>query len=58
MNKEQIKSRAEQAKGTIKEVAGIVTGDEVIELEGSVQKNVGKLRADVADLKDDIKHSD
>ncbi len=58
MNKEQIKGRAEQAKGLVKELAGKLEGNEVTQIEGHVQKQAGKVRADIADLKDDIKNSD
>lgn len=55
MNKDQIKGRYEEAKGKVKEVAGNVTGDKELEVEGNIQKNVGKVQAGVGDVKEDIK---
>jgi uncharacterized protein YjbJ (UPF0337 family) len=55
MNKEQVTSRYEEAKGAVKETAGKVVGNEKLEAEGKVQKNVGKIQAGVADLREDIK---
>jgi uncharacterized protein YjbJ (UPF0337 family) len=55
MSKEQVKGRVEEAKGAVKEVAGEILGDERMEAEGNIQKHVGKVRAGVADLKEDIK---
>jgi len=43
MNKEQIKGHYEEAKGKVKEVAGHVTGNEELEVEGKLQKNAGKI---------------
>ena len=55
MNKEQVTSRYEEAKGAVKEAAGKVVGNEDLEAKGNVQKNVGKIQAGVADLREDIK---
>ncbi|AUB85092.1 CsbD family protein [Candidatus Thiodictyon syntrophicum] len=55
MNKEQVTSRYEEAKGAVKEVAGRVVGNDDLEAEGIVQKNLGKVEAGVADLREDIK---
>ena len=55
MSKEQVKGRIEEVKGKAKEVAGEILGDEGMEAEGNIQKNVGKVRAGVGDLKEDIK---
>ncbi|HYN77185.1 MAG TPA: CsbD family protein [Lamprocystis sp. (in: g-proteobacteria)] len=55
MNKEQVKGRFEEAKGAVKEVAGKVVGNEDLEAEGNLQKNVGKVQAGVADLREDVK---
>ncbi|SDX01002.1 CsbD family protein [Thiocapsa roseopersicina] len=57
MNKDQVKGRYEEAKGKVKEVAGNVSGDKELEVEGNVQKNLGKIQAGVGDLKEDIKKS-
>lgn len=55
MNKDQIKGRIEEAKGKVKEVTGKVVGDEEMEAEGNIQKNIGKVQAGVGDLREDIK---
>lgn len=55
MNKEQVKGRVEEAKGKVKEVAGRILGDDNMEAEGNIEKNVGKVRAGVGDAKEDIK---
>jgi uncharacterized protein YjbJ (UPF0337 family) len=55
MNKDQVKGRAEEAKGKVKEVAGNIVRDDEMELEGNIEKNVGKVKAGFGDLKDDIK---
>ncbi len=55
MNKEQVKGRVEEAKGKVKEVAGHVVGNKDLELEGNIQKNVGKVRAGVGDVEEEIK---
>ncbi|WP_333875344.1 CsbD family protein [Methylobacter sp.] len=55
MNKDQIKGRAEEATGKIKEITGKILDDDELEQKGNVQKNVGKVRAGMGDLKEDIK---
>ncbi|MGB5831780.1 MAG: CsbD family protein [Thiohalocapsa sp.] len=50
MNKQQVKGRYEVAKGKVKEVAGQVTGNGKLEIEGKIQKNAGKVRAGVGDV--------
>jgi uncharacterized protein YjbJ (UPF0337 family) len=51
MNKDQFKSRVEEVKGKVKEAAGVILDDKTLELEGNVQKNVGKAQAGFGDLK-------
>ncbi|MBP6734263.1 MAG: CsbD family protein [Chromatiaceae bacterium] len=55
MNKDQVKGRYEEAKGKVKEVAGHVVGNKDVELDGIIQKNVGKAQAAVGDIKADLK---
>ncbi|MFZ1537202.1 MAG: CsbD family protein [Chromatiaceae bacterium] len=55
MNKQQVKGRYEEAKGKVKEVAGHVTGNEELEVEGKLQKDAGKIQAGVGDLAEKIK---
>jgi uncharacterized protein YjbJ (UPF0337 family) len=54
MNKDQIKGRVEEAKGNVKEVTGKLLDNDDMELEGNLQKNIGKVKAGFGDLKDDI----
>ncbi len=55
MNKDQVKGRYEEAKGSVKEVVGNVAGDKELEIEGNIQKNLGKAQAGFGDVKEDVK---
>ena len=55
MNKDQIKGRVEEVKGTVKKVAGKITDNKNLELKGNIQKNVGKAQAGFGDLKNNLK---
>jgi uncharacterized protein YjbJ (UPF0337 family) len=55
MNKDQVKGRVKEAKGTIKEVAGKLVGNEEMEAEGKVQKVLGEAQAKFGDVKEDVK---
>ncbi len=55
MNKDQVDGRIEESKGTVKEVTGKVLDDKGMEVEGNIQKNVGKTQKGYGDLKHDIK---
>ena len=55
MNKDQVKGRAEQVKGSVKETTGKVVGNKKLESEGEIDKATGKARADYGDLKEDVK---
>ena len=55
MNKDQIKGRVEEVIGKVKEVTGKLLDNDDMEL--SLQKNVGKVKAGFGDLKDDINKS-
>ncbi len=57
MNKDQVKGRAEQAKGKVKEVAGKAVGNKELEQEGKIQNTGGKIRAGYGDVKEEIKKS-
>ena len=54
MNKDQIKGRVEEAKGNVKEVTGKLLDNDDMELEGNLQKNIGKVKAGFGDLKDEL----
>ncbi|WP_295449951.1 CsbD family protein [uncultured Thiodictyon sp.] len=55
MNKEQVTGRVEEVKGKIKEVAGHVVGNKELEEKGAIQKNAGKVLADLGDYAADAK---
>jgi uncharacterized protein YjbJ (UPF0337 family) len=55
MNKNQVKGRADEAKGKVKEVTGKVLGNKRMETEGKVEKQSGKTEAAYGDLKRDVK---
>ena len=46
--KEQMKGAAQQAKGKVKETTGRAVGNPRLEVEGNLEKNVGKVRQAVA----------
>ena len=56
LNKDQIKGRAKEAKGKIKEVTGDLVGNEKLETKGKIEKTLGKPQAKVGDVKQDLKH--
>jgi uncharacterized protein YjbJ (UPF0337 family) len=55
MNKDQVKGRVKEAKGTIKEVAGRLVGNETLEAKGKVQRTLGWAQAKFGDVKQDVK---
>lgn len=55
INKDQVKGRTEEAKGKIKEIAGDLVGNEKLEAEGKIQKNLGKAQAKFGDVKKNVK---
>ncbi|HEX4377416.1 MAG TPA: CsbD family protein [Steroidobacteraceae bacterium] len=55
MNKDQVKGRVEEAKGSIKEAAGRMTGKPDLEDRGAVQKAAGKVQKTYGDVKDEVK---
>jgi len=55
MDKDRIKGSVKQAKGTIKEVTGKVTGDAKLESEGKADKVAGKVQNAVGGMKDAIR---
>jgi uncharacterized protein YjbJ (UPF0337 family) len=57
MNKDQVKGRANEVKGNIKEVAGKLVGNEKLEAKGKVQKIIGNAQAKFGDVKQDMKDS-
>jgi uncharacterized protein YjbJ (UPF0337 family) len=57
MNKDQLKGRVEELKGSIKEVTGKLVGDKTLEAKGIIEKNIGKVRENVGDVKQDAEDS-
>jgi uncharacterized protein YjbJ (UPF0337 family) len=55
MNKDQVKGRVEQAKGTVKEATGKVMNDRDLQAEGEIDKTAGKVQADYGDVKEKAK---
>lgn len=55
INKDQVKGRAKEAEGKIKEISGALVGNESLEAKGKVQKNLGKAQAKYGDIKQDVK---
>jgi uncharacterized protein YjbJ (UPF0337 family) len=52
MDKDRVEGAAKQAKGTIKEIVGKVTGDAKTEAEGKADKTEGKVQNTVGGIKD------
>ena len=55
MNKDQVKGRVEEAKGSIKQSTGKVVGNADLEAEGAIDKAAGKAQAGYGDAKEKIK---
>ncbi len=55
MDKNRIEGAAKELKGTIKEVAGKLTGNDKLEAEGKVDKAAGQVQSTVGKAKDAIK---
>ncbi len=55
VNKDQVNGRVEETKGAVKEITGKVLDDKGMEIEGNIQKNLGKAQAGYGDIKQDIK---
>ena len=52
MDRERVKGAAEKAKGTIKQGAGKISGDEKLEHEGKADKAKGDLHEAAGNVKD------
>jgi uncharacterized protein YjbJ (UPF0337 family) len=55
MNKDQVKGRMEQAKGSVKEATGKVVGNDNLQAEGQIDKAAGKAQATYGDVKENVK---
>lgn len=50
--------KGEELKGAVKEGVGKVTGNERLEAEGMVEKNVGKVKHTADEIRDDLTDKD
>jgi len=57
INKAQVRGRAEEVKGTVKEAVGKAVGNRGMEVKGNIQKNIGKVQASVGDALADAEKS-
>lgn len=55
MDKDRIKGSAQQAKGSVKEGVGKMTGDTKLEAEGKGDKAAGKVKSTVGGIKDAVR---
>lgn len=55
MNKDQVKGRAQEAKGDIKEAAGKLVGNQKLRGEGLIDQAKGKAQAGLGDAKEKVK---
>lgn len=55
MDKDRINGAADQAKGSIKEAAGKVTGDSKLQAEGTLDKAKGKVESAIGGVKDAVR---
>jgi len=55
MDKDRVAGTAKQAKGSLKHLAGKVTGDTKLKAEGQAEKAAGKVQNSVGGLKDKLR---
>jgi uncharacterized protein YjbJ (UPF0337 family) len=55
MNKDQVKGRVEEAKGSVKETTGKAVGNDRLQSEGAGDKVAGKAQATFGDAKEKVK---
>ena len=56
INEDQMKGRVKVARGAIRESAGKLVGDKMMQAKGNIQKNVGRVQAKLGDIKEHLKH--
>ena len=54
MNRDELKGKAEKAKGYVKEEAGEIPNDPELEAEGKAERAGGKLREDFGKAKEKV----
>jgi uncharacterized protein YjbJ (UPF0337 family) len=52
MNRNQDKGMGKQIKGTVKEAAGKITGDKILQGEGKIEKAAGKVQRKVGNAQE------
>ncbi|MBV9044638.1 MAG: CsbD family protein [Alphaproteobacteria bacterium] len=57
MDKDRVEGSANQAKGSIKEAVGKVTGDTKMQTEGKVDKIKGKAQNAIGGIKDSVREA-
>jgi uncharacterized protein YjbJ (UPF0337 family) len=55
MDKDRVEGVAHQAKGSVKEAAGKMTGDKKTQAEGAAEKAAGKVQNTAGGVKDAVK---
>ena len=55
MDKDRVEGAVEKVKGTLKDLAGKVTGDTKLEAEGKTQKVAGTVQNTVGGVKDTLR---
>ena len=55
IDKDRVKGSANQAKGTVKEFAGEITGDAKLQAEGKKDKVKGKVQNAIGGVKDALR---
>ncbi len=55
MDREHVKGTADRIKGSVKDAAGKITGNEKLQAEGKMDKAKGEVRKGVGDVKDAFK---
>lgn len=55
MDKNRTEGAVRQAKGSIKEAIGKLTGNKRVELEGTAEKNVGKVQRKAGEAADALR---
>jgi uncharacterized protein YjbJ (UPF0337 family) len=58
MADQHAKGAASTVRGTVKEVAGKVTGDRELEVEGKAEKGLGKAQNGLGDVQDALRKDD
>ena len=57
MDKDRINGATDQAKGSIKEAAGKVTGDSKLQAKGTLDNAKGKVESAIGGAKDSIRNN-